>query len=490
VEDRDLINQAPTVSLTNKVSTLPENTSTVSHVRVADVVVDDDPFGENRLTLSGADAAFFELVGTLTSDGTGVSVYLKAGTALNSTTKASYAFTVNVIDDAISGAVQDSDSHTLAITAVEGPPDVSLTNLHASLAWNEDTTSHIRVADVVVAQRAPTATNNVLSLTGANAASFELGTTTGHNFTTQLYIKAGTAHAPDSSHPVHYDVTVNVSNADFASPPQDTASLTVTFGIAGSTTTDTVVGDHVFVVPEYQTLVIEGWGGGAGAPGTNIPGGDGAASTLTAKGLTANGGKTPALTTTAGITGTAVFNTLGGDGGTASGGDVNTTGQRGGNGQAKVEVPGGSTVTSGKGGDSPSGGAGGAAVSATTPTQPYTGSPCSPSPPNPYPVPGSVAGTNGNPGSAPGAGGAGAATASWEVVLSLATGYCWKLYAAGRPGAGAGGYFSKTYTRSVTPGAPVPGDSLSYHVGAAGAGGSDTASGGAGAVGRMKFTVS
>jgi hypothetical protein len=94
----------------------------VSHLRVADVLVDDDPFGEDRLTLSGTDAAFFELVGTLTSDGDGVSLYLKAGTVLSNVSKPSYSVTVNVIDDSISGAVQDSDSHTLSVTAVEGPP--------------------------------------------------------------------------------------------------------------------------------------------------------------------------------------------------------------------------------------------------------------------------------------------------------------------------------------------------------------------------------
>ena len=65
-------NQAPTaLALTNQVNTIPENTSTVARLKVADVVITDDGLGTNNLTVTGADASAFEV------DSTGL--YIKAG---------------------------------------------------------------------------------------------------------------------------------------------------------------------------------------------------------------------------------------------------------------------------------------------------------------------------------------------------------------------------------------------------------------------------
>ncbi len=70
------VNEAPTaLSLQNVVSTLPENTSTSTRIRVADIVVTDDALGTNTLSLTGADATSFEIVGT--------QLFLKAGVSLN-----------------------------------------------------------------------------------------------------------------------------------------------------------------------------------------------------------------------------------------------------------------------------------------------------------------------------------------------------------------------------------------------------------------------
>jgi hypothetical protein len=87
-------NLAPTaVALTNQVNSLAENTSTAGPVKVADVAITDDGLGTNNLTVSGADASFFQV------DSTGL--YIKAGTVLDFETKASYAVTVNVDDPSI-----------------------------------------------------------------------------------------------------------------------------------------------------------------------------------------------------------------------------------------------------------------------------------------------------------------------------------------------------------------------------------------------------
>ncbi len=58
-------NLAPTaVTLTNTVVSIAENTSTASHIKVADIGFTDDGHGSNTLGLSGPDAAYFEIVGS------------------------------------------------------------------------------------------------------------------------------------------------------------------------------------------------------------------------------------------------------------------------------------------------------------------------------------------------------------------------------------------------------------------------------------------
>jgi len=58
-------NAAPSaVTLGNTTTRLPENTATTSRIKMADIIVTDDALGSNRITLTGADAARFEVDGT------------------------------------------------------------------------------------------------------------------------------------------------------------------------------------------------------------------------------------------------------------------------------------------------------------------------------------------------------------------------------------------------------------------------------------------
>ncbi|MEI7928416.1 MAG: SdiA-regulated domain-containing protein, partial [Verrucomicrobiales bacterium] len=106
-------NVAPTaVALQNPTNSIPENTSTAADVKLADIIITDDGLGVNNLTVSGADAASFSIVGT--------SLFLKAGTTLNSTAKPTYAVTVNV-DDTSAGSTPDASvNFTLTVTASTG----------------------------------------------------------------------------------------------------------------------------------------------------------------------------------------------------------------------------------------------------------------------------------------------------------------------------------------------------------------------------------
>ena len=202
------VNEAPTVSLTNLVNTLTEDTDTSSAIKIADIVITDDALGTNNLTLAGADAASFEIIGT--------ELRLKAGTSLDFETKASFDVTVQVDDVAIPGSPDDTALHTLSITDVNEAPTVSLTNLVNTLTEDTDTSSAIKIADIVITDDA-LGTNN-LTLAGADAAAFEI-------VGTELRLKAGTSL--DFETKASFDVTVQVDDVAIPGSPDDTALHTL-----------------------------------------------------------------------------------------------------------------------------------------------------------------------------------------------------------------------------------------------------------------------
>ena len=104
-------NQAPTaVTLTSPIVAIAENTSTAARLKVAGIAVADDGLGTNNLTVTGADASFFEV------DSNGL--YIKAGTTLDYETKTSYSVTVNVNDPTVGGNPDASTTYTLSVTDV------------------------------------------------------------------------------------------------------------------------------------------------------------------------------------------------------------------------------------------------------------------------------------------------------------------------------------------------------------------------------------
>ncbi|MFM7427515.1 MAG: Ig-like domain-containing protein [Elainella sp.] len=108
--DNDLPpNTAPTaVNLVPVTTTLDENTSTDTRIKVADITVTDDGQGTNNLSLTGTDADVFELDGTV--------LYLKAGTVLDFETQTSYSVTVNADDPTVGTTTPDaSRNFTLTV---------------------------------------------------------------------------------------------------------------------------------------------------------------------------------------------------------------------------------------------------------------------------------------------------------------------------------------------------------------------------------------
>jgi len=110
----DFINQSPVaVDLVPITPSLPENAITVSRILLAAIVVSDDGFGTNTISLTGADAARFEV--------DGLALYLKAGVTLDYETQSSYEVRVRVVDGTAFGAVPVEATFTLHVTDVNEP---------------------------------------------------------------------------------------------------------------------------------------------------------------------------------------------------------------------------------------------------------------------------------------------------------------------------------------------------------------------------------
>jgi protocadherin Fat 4 len=210
------VNEAPTITLADVVTSLPENVDTTSRVKIADIVVTDDALGTNELSLSGTDAALFEVDPTVLAGSGTAGLYLRAGTTLDYETTAVLEVIVVVDNDDVGSTPDGMATLTIMVTNVNEAPTVALANIVTSLAEDTDTTSRVKVADIVVADDA--LGTNVLSLSGADAALFEI-------VDTALYLKAGTVLDYETT-PI-LEVVVVVDDAGVGSTPDATAALLI-----------------------------------------------------------------------------------------------------------------------------------------------------------------------------------------------------------------------------------------------------------------------
>jgi Ca2+-binding RTX toxin-like protein len=102
------VNDAPTaVNFSNVRGSLAENTSTAAAIKVADIAVTDVDGGSNGLSLAGADAALFQIIGG--------DLWLRAGARLDFETNPVLDVTVRVNDAAVGGPVDAFKSLAIAI---------------------------------------------------------------------------------------------------------------------------------------------------------------------------------------------------------------------------------------------------------------------------------------------------------------------------------------------------------------------------------------
>ncbi len=168
------LNGAPTaLSLANITPSLDENTSTASRIKVADIVIADDDLGSNVISLSGPDAASFEVVGT--------ALFLKAGTVLNFEAKTFYAVKVRVADPALPGSDPLTSDYSLAILDVNEAPGVKTFTTVVDVTLPNGDVKPITVS-INNGDLAPGTNLSVISNLGINPAGVttlaELGVTT------------------------------------------------------------------------------------------------------------------------------------------------------------------------------------------------------------------------------------------------------------------------------------------------------------------------
>ena len=105
------VNDAPSaVVLSNVHGPFPENTSTAARIKVADIAVTDVDGGTNILSLSGADASLFQLIGS--------TLWLKAGATLDFETNPLLNVNVNVNDPTVGGPIDATKALAIAVTDI------------------------------------------------------------------------------------------------------------------------------------------------------------------------------------------------------------------------------------------------------------------------------------------------------------------------------------------------------------------------------------
>ncbi|SDK25260.1 MULTISPECIES: VCBS domain-containing protein [Bradyrhizobium] len=184
------VNEAPTIT-SGTTASIAENAPTSTVVYQAVAVDPDTTAPNNTITwsLTGADAAAF-------------SIDAGGNVTLNSPAnfEAKNSYSINVV--ATGGALFDSKAVTVGIIDVnEAPTAVALNNQVTATAENG---GDVKVADIAVTDDA--LGTNVLSLSGADAASFSIVAGAGGN---ELHFNGGANFEAKTS----YDVTVNVNDA-------------------------------------------------------------------------------------------------------------------------------------------------------------------------------------------------------------------------------------------------------------------------------------
>ncbi|WP_047816335.1 Ig-like domain-containing protein, partial [Rhodopirellula islandica] len=202
------VNTAPVVSLSQSGDSLPESTATGSRIKMADIILTDDGTGTNTLSLSGTDAGLFEIDGT--------ELFWTGDSALDYESKPALNVTVNVNDTSLGAGIDSSTNFTLTVTDVNEAPSFTLDSPLTLVTEDEDLSSGLKVADLLITDDA--IGSETFSLRGDDAALFEV-------IGTELRLKAGVAL--DAITNPNLDVTIDLDDASLGGGPEDTQTLQI-----------------------------------------------------------------------------------------------------------------------------------------------------------------------------------------------------------------------------------------------------------------------
>ena len=190
------VNEAASLALGNTVATVAENGG---ETKVADIAVTDDALGSNTLSLSGADASAFKIVG-------GGLVFVGGA---DYEAKSSYSVTVNVDDASIPGAPEASQTFTLSIGNVNEGPSINSngggSTATVSISENSAAVTSVGASDPDLGDAVSYSIAG-----GADAALFAINAATG----ALTFVTAPDFEAPaDANGNNVYEVVVKASDA-------------------------------------------------------------------------------------------------------------------------------------------------------------------------------------------------------------------------------------------------------------------------------------
>ena len=196
-------NEAPTLSLLNLVALLPENTN-AGGIVIADIQLTDDALGTNVLTLAGADAEKFRIVGSR--------LVIAANIIPDYESQSEFHVTLLLNDDDLPGTPEASAMLTVQIRDINEVPLIRLSSPVASLNENTAVPVARRIADIEIIDDA--LGTNVLTLSGADANLFQIAGS-------QLRLKANVQL--DYEKFSSLQVTVQVDDETLPGDPDDVA---------------------------------------------------------------------------------------------------------------------------------------------------------------------------------------------------------------------------------------------------------------------------
>ena len=219
------INKPPGLTLSNIVSSIQDNMDVSSRFKIANITINDDGRGTNTLSIGGADANFFELIGA-------TELYLKSNVVLNGIEKPILNVSVIIIDNVLN----EGQAVPLSISVLpinQFPKSITLTPILTSIPESQTSNGALHCANVRIED--DILGNNIFTIGGADASSFTLTTSVIGNLAS-IYFKLDENNKVDGKELLNarikseYTVSVFVTDPSFpaASPLIANYTLNIT----------------------------------------------------------------------------------------------------------------------------------------------------------------------------------------------------------------------------------------------------------------------